>query len=93
MYKEEYPVGSKIRIADFEALEVFKANWKSHHPLEAEQLKYAGQIAIVKEVSFYFGGDELYLLNDIPGIWHEKNLEPINSNAWQFAAGQRPFRP
>ena len=30
------------------------------------------------EVSFYFGGDELYRLKDIPGIWHEVCLRPVS---------------
>jgi hypothetical protein len=37
-------------------------------------LRYAGRTARVRSVSFYHGGDELYELEDIPGIWHEENL-------------------
>lgn len=75
-YNEEYPVGSKVRIADRPALESFQQEWKWHHPLQADQLDHAGQSAKVKKVSFYHGGDELYELESIPGIWHEQCLEP-----------------
>jgi hypothetical protein len=30
----------------------------------------------VKEVSFYHGGDQLYILENLPGIWHEQCLRP-----------------
>jgi hypothetical protein len=45
-----------------------------HHKLEPTQLAYAGKLAEVKGVSFYDGGDVLYELRDIPGIWHEQCL-------------------
>jgi hypothetical protein len=40
------------------------------------QLEAAGKAAQVKSVGFYHGGDELYELEDLPGLWHEANLEP-----------------
>ena len=53
----------------------FRRTWKSHHPLDDSQLAYAGQSAKVSNVSFYHGGDELYQLEGIPGIWHEACLQ------------------
>jgi hypothetical protein len=29
----------------------------------------------IKSVGYYHGGDELYWLEEIPGTWHEENLE------------------
>ena len=74
-YKEEFPVGIFVRIAAREELENFHRVWRHHHPLEERQIAFAGKVAKVKEVSFYHGGDELYVLEDIPGIWHEHCLK------------------
>jgi len=38
-------------------------------------MKYAGIQATVKSVGFYHGGDQLYVLEYVPGIWHEICLE------------------
>lgn len=76
-YNEEYAVGETVRIAERRILEDFVKNWKYHHPLEPGQLEFAGKAAEVKEVSFYHGGDELYILKGVPGIWHEGNLELV----------------
>ncbi len=73
-YSAEYPVGSCVRIASREELSAFMCTWHFHHPLQPSQLQYAGQLAGVTDVGFYHGGDELYRLADIPGIWHEENL-------------------
>ena len=75
LYQAEYPVGSRVRIASRAKLDVFRDEWKYHHPLHEGQLKFGGQSAEVSEVSFYHGGDELYSLKGIPGIWHEACLE------------------
>jgi len=56
-------------------LEDFARNWKYHHKLQPEQMKYAGIQATVKSVGFYHGGDQLYVLEYVPGIWHEICLE------------------
>jgi len=37
-----------------------------------------GTASVVEEVSFYHGGDELYKLKDIPGLWHEQCLSAAN---------------
>ena len=73
-YNEEFPVGSKVRIKDTEFLVEFQRTWKSHDPLSDKQLRYAGDVATVRSVGFYHGGDELYQLEGIPGIWHEECL-------------------
>ena len=71
MYQEKFPVGSVVRIAELAELERFRTEWRFHHPLEAEQLGFAGRSAAVATVGFYHGGDVLYTLDGIPGIWHE----------------------
>ena len=48
--------------------------WRWHHQLEPEQFNCCGHVAVVEEVSFYHGADELYRLAFIPGIWHEQCL-------------------
>ena len=74
-YKATFPKGSRVRVISLGALEIFARDWNYHHKLEAEQLKFAGVAAIVKEVSFYHGGDVLYKLEKVPGIWHEPCIE------------------
>jgi len=46
-------------------------------PLTAEQVPFADREALVKEVGFYHGGDPLYSLEEIPGVWHEECLSSI----------------
>jgi hypothetical protein len=75
-YKEDFPVGSKIRIADTQRLREFQRMWKYHHKLKPEQLAYAGQDAVVEKVGFYHGGDVLYELRGVPGLWHEQCFGP-----------------
>ena len=70
-YKELYPVGARVRIAEREVLDDFRRTWKHHHPIQDEQLLCAGQQAKVEEVCFYHGGDVIYLLENKPGLWHE----------------------
>jgi hypothetical protein len=72
-YKEEFPKGSAVQIADRGFLEDFLKTWKFHHELEVQQFVYENKIAKVKSVGFYHGGDELYQLS-VPGIWHEQCL-------------------
>jgi hypothetical protein len=73
-YKEAFPKGSKIRVADRAFLELFTQEWKYHHKLKPEQLAYADREAKVKGVGFYHGGDPVYALEDIPGLWLEQCL-------------------
>ena len=74
MYTEKFPVGSSVLIAQGDALEHFRQTWKLHNPLLAEQLVCAGSSAPIASVGFYHGGDVLYVLEGIPGVWHESCL-------------------
>ena len=74
-YQEEYPVGTLVRIAERSVLEEFIRTWKFHNKLQPQQLDCAGRIGKVKSVGFYHGGDELYEIENVPGIWHECCLE------------------
>jgi hypothetical protein len=78
IYTEQFPKGSKVRVKDGAFLESFRQTWRLHNPLETEQLGYAGRDATVASVGFYHGGDVLYTLSGIPGIWHERCLEHSN---------------
>jgi hypothetical protein len=75
-YHEHFPTGTSVRIADLMTLEEFHRTWKYHNKLQEQQLGYHDQIAVVKQVGFYHGGDALYELDGIPGIWHECCLRP-----------------
>ena len=77
-YKAEFPKGSKVRVRDRAFLESFLQSWRYHHPLQSEQIDFAGRETEVVGASVYHGGDELYELADIPGIWHEQCLEPVS---------------
>jgi carboxylesterase type B len=72
--KEAFPAGTTVRIADRAFLENFLATWKYHHNLRPEQLTYADRKAKVKGVGAYHGGDMVYTLEDIPGLWLEPCL-------------------
>lgn len=75
-YKEAFPVGTEVLIANQGFLEDFVASWKYHHKLQPEQLAYANRVAKVKEVAFYHAGDPMYTLESIPGLWLEQCLNP-----------------
>jgi len=77
-YSEDFPVGTMVRVADRDALEAFRRDWQWHHPLEAIQVPFAGQMTLIRSVSFYHGGDELYELVGIPGIWHGQCLRTVS---------------
>ena len=70
-YHEKFPAGTSVRIADVLTLQEFRRSWQYHNKLEERQLGYHDQIAVVKQVGFYHGGDALYELEEVPGIWHE----------------------
>jgi hypothetical protein len=76
-YKEAFPAGTQVRIADLTFLQDFMATWRYHHKLQAEQLGYANRLARVKGVAFYHGGDPVYTLEDTPGQWLEQCLRPV----------------
>jgi len=73
-YEAAFPEGSLVQIADRTLLEQFLANWDFHNPLTQEQLEFAQKTAKVRKVGFYHGGDPLYVLDGVPGIWHEQCL-------------------
>lgn len=74
-YKERFPGGCVVQVADEVALRHFKANWKYHHPLEDAQFQFAGLITTVSGLGFYHGGDVLYKLRDTGSYtWHEECL-------------------
>jgi hypothetical protein len=75
-YKEAYPIGTKVRIANRALLEEFKRIWQYHHKLTEEQIEYADRETTVKSVGFYHGGDPVYGLADVPGDWLEQCLQP-----------------
>jgi hypothetical protein len=70
----EFEVGSQVRIADRAFLQEFLEAGQYHNELEEEQLDYAGRVATVKSVEFFHGGDEIYTLDGVPGVWHEECL-------------------
>ena len=72
----DFPAGTRVRIASQATLKGFqRPQWQYHHPLGEPQLAHADQIATVAKVFYYHGGDELYELEEVPGIWHEQCLE------------------
>jgi hypothetical protein len=72
----KYAVGTLVRVKPRAELEAFlRPQWKFHHPLQNEQLEYAGHTAEVRTSAMYHGGDVLYQLSGIPGIWHEACLD------------------
>lgn len=73
-YREAYPVGAAVRIADRNFLEEFRSSWKYHHRLDEDQLEYADTVTTVANVGFYHGGDPVYGLAGVPGLWLEQCL-------------------
>jgi hypothetical protein len=73
-YNLEFPIGSKVKTADCQTLEEFLSSWKYHNKLQPEQIDYHDRTTRVADAGLYHGGDELYRLEGIPGIWHEQCL-------------------
>jgi len=74
-YDASFPPGTRVRVVDRSLLEDFQRRWRLHNPVQDDQLRCAGQRAIVKSVGYYHGGDVLYQLEELPGIWHQCCLE------------------
>jgi hypothetical protein len=74
IYDSAFARGTSVRVAERAFLERFMAEWNYHHKLQPEQLAYADAVAVVEKVGFYHGGDVLYNLKDVPGIWQERCL-------------------
>ena len=67
-----FPIGTEVLIAPQTTLARFQRPiWRNHHPVLDEQIPYADKVGRVAKVGFYHGGDVLYWLENIPGIWHE----------------------
>jgi hypothetical protein len=77
-YQEKFPVGTAVRVGELEELEHFRAQWRFHHPLESEQLTFAGRSATIATVGFYHGGDVLYTLEGVSGFWHEQCVHALD---------------
>lgn len=73
-YKSRFEVGDEVRIESSEFLTRFAKEWRFHNPLAPEQLPFAGRVARVRDVGFYHGGDALYVLDGVPGVWHDECL-------------------
>jgi len=78
-YREAFPVGTAVRVADRSSLEAFMSSWRYHHKLQPEQLAYADQLTTVEKIGFYHGGDSVCTLTGIPGVWLEQCLRPAES--------------
>lgn len=75
-----------VQIASIAQLKAFRSTWRNHHPLNDNQLAFAGRTARVSEASFYHGGDPLYWLDGAPGTWHECCLNEPGTETSQPAA-------
>jgi hypothetical protein len=73
----KYREGALVKVVPRSNLEAFQTSWKLHHPLQSEQLAYAGRTAKVLKSLMHHGGDVLYQLEGVPGIWHEQCLEAV----------------
>jgi hypothetical protein len=72
----KFKEGATVRIAARAQLEEFMRTWQYHHKLQPEQLEFADRVATVKSTGIYHGGDVIYQLEGVPGIWHEQLLAP-----------------
>ena len=70
----EFEVGAEVKIAGRGFLEKFLEEGQYHNELEPEQLEFADRVARVQSVELFHGGDEIYTLEGIPGVWHEECL-------------------
>jgi hypothetical protein len=79
-YEMRLSIG-KVRIKSRDFLQEFQRTGRFHDPLKDFQFDYAGRIGTVSWLGHYFGADELYGLEGIPGIWNEPCPERVeNSN-------------
>jgi hypothetical protein len=76
-YEARFEVGSTVRIVGAQALADFRRDWLYHNKLQDDQVGHAGEAATVINVGYYHGGDPLYWLYKVPGVWHEQCLEPV----------------
>lgn len=45
---------------------------------------------LVEEVGFYHGGDELYKLSQVPGVWHQQCLKEASTTGASLGVCDRP---
>jgi len=67
-----------VKIADRATLDEFVRTWRFHHKLTTDQLPFAGHVVRVKWRGMYHGGDMMYDLEGVPGVWHERLLSPAD---------------
>jgi hypothetical protein len=70
-----FQVGEAVQIVSRETLNEFSRTWKLHHRLQSNQFQHADQIARVTNSFMYHGGDILYELEGMPGLWHQQLLK------------------
>ena len=75
---ERIALGSLVRVAEPGDLEAFLRRWRSHDPLEPGQMLCAGRVGRVVGVRVHEGRD-LYVLEDLPGLWHPACLRPMEA--------------
>jgi hypothetical protein len=80
-YQAAFPTNTQVRIADLDFLSEFSKSWQYHHKLQEDQFAYASRLATVVEVGFYHGGDPVYKLANVPGLWLEQCLRCADLNS------------
>jgi hypothetical protein len=86
-YKEQFPVGSRVRVKPSRFLHEFRKAWKYHHPISDEQLNPATVTDTVKGVAFYHGATFFTRCPRLPGygtkcVW---NRQPNGGSSSQLA--------
>jgi hypothetical protein len=78
-YSARFAVGDVVCVVGLESLEGFRRpRWPYHHPIEPDKLELAGTGATIASVGYYHGGEALYELEVLPGVWHEATLAGVN---------------
>lgn len=75
-YSAQFEEGAMVKVRSKADLERFQAEWQYHNPITAEQIEYADRTARIAEIGYYHGGEPLYRLEGLPGVWHEPCLAP-----------------
>jgi hypothetical protein len=74
-YNARFARGTRVRVKARPAPDEFAKGWNWHHPLEHGQFAAAGKEFEIQSAVYYHGGDVLYVLSGVAGIWHEACLE------------------
>jgi hypothetical protein len=75
---DKFQIGETVQIASREILDEFSRTWKFHHPLQSSQFQHAGRTARITNSFMYHGGDILYELETVPGLWHQQLVAASN---------------